>query len=1409
MLIPNTGDINMNRNIKSKKSVIICIVLLLISSLNFLTIVSSAPIQDNNDGTWFDDFADSTGISKNVNCVVSNGNVKLGSGVSTFYYDFTATANKPEASWSNLSLMLTGEEPELILPRNLLLENSFDDSGINAIKYNDDKVELTRSTFINKPWYNRTFSPVHHFKFKINQNKDAVDEIKFSWWYEDYRSDANIQDISLYVWDYSYLVLDRWVQVDTKPYGTGSNFIVFTTNDTSYIGSDGYIDFLIVATPKTNGIATILTTDYLNLTISTLVGYFYEGHVTSVEIIPDPTKLSRWESIVWSGSGATNTSYVKIRILDDSGTVISGLPGNSDGFTTSPIDISALSGDNYKKIKLKASLHSDNLLLTPFLYSWGVTWQTQSNQFRDTFKTDLRIEKIIGAKIDSKIEMTDFYSSWPIFGKDPTNTRYYDGYGPQNSSVYWTTKNETVGGGTRSPVMSKGVIYVASSVENKIYAYSAPGKSDEKIPIDSSNSGYIVDSAVAVSDDYVIFGTSELNASNKIYALNKNDLTNEVWTYSFSGGDICFSSAPTIADDKIFITSWSGTYWDTPLLSILGKLIGGNNKLITLNLADGSKIWEKDYIDLPAGSFSTPAVADGKIFVGCDNLYGSNLFAFDEDTGEEIWSKKIGLIGGASPVVFDGKVFVVVKEQGPLSVKGDVKLFALYESNGTSIWNKTLAKNVPAFESIPKGLHFYNLASTSTPAINENTKRVFVTSPDGKLHAYGTDGTELWTTYLHSNIYGIIPTFSCTSPVATDDYIYVASTNGVVHALEASDGEESWKYSCKTENSQLLLANPYILAPPIVADGLIYVSVTEELNAFSGRIYSIGNYTVSKKASAISKPIHVPTGYWWQKVQVSKYNSTNSAIAFSILDEDYNAFLSDVKNNDIISDPSDINSNVIRLRADFSRKDKFQNPILYSWGVTWVLENKNPVFDESSFSPDPSGWINTKTPECSIRVYDVTGTGIVTSGLDIDSAEYKLEYVPTGSSTSVIKSFSAVSNDKNGVEETILIAPIPNLNINISEVRNITFSIKDLAGNKVTSSTKKFKMDTVKPTSQIEDIDDFSDKYNKPVTINAGASDDKSGVRSAALCYRVSADNKNWGDWKTFSSSVKPYVWLFDPTGDSYESGYYELCTIATDNATNKEDFPTSHSDDRILAFIYDTVDPYISTEIAGEYRYNDLPVFSIKFEDEFKLEKVEYMLNFNTNWTLIEDDIGGKSYTGDWSITQKEWEYMIEKEEYFLFFKLTDFCGNQYISSEDESLKIIKDLTTSRSYLDLSDFQEWHWDDKFIIATNLQNEKNITRMTLFYRYSPDNEDWSDWTQYGGYLTKLPFKWNFTASDGSGYYEFYTETRDSKGMIGHSEIESINVTLFPMTTVIVMIVLVILLILISSFVLVRLKKKKT
>ena len=55
------------------------------------------------------------------------------------------------------------------------------------------------------------------------------------------------------------------------------------------------------------------------------------------------------------------------------------------------------------------------------------------------------------------------------------------------------------------------------------------------------------------------------------------------------------------------------------------------------------------------GGFSSPII-DGDRYYQLDN--GANLFAFDINTGKELWKQNLGTIQKASPVMADGKLYV-------------------------------------------------------------------------------------------------------------------------------------------------------------------------------------------------------------------------------------------------------------------------------------------------------------------------------------------------------------------------------------------------------------------------------------------------------------------------------------------------------------------------------------------------------------------------------------------------------------------------------------------------------------------------------------------------------------------------------------------------------------------------------
>jgi len=567
----------------------------------------------------------------------------------------------------------------------------------------------------------------------------------------------------------------------------------------------------------------------------------------------------------------------------------------------------------------------------------------------------------------------------------------------------------------------------------------------------------------------------------------------------------------------------------------------------------------------------------------------------------------------------------------------------------------------------------------------------------------------------------------------------------------------------------------------------------------------LGDYTKNLVGTVYSVPIHVPKGKWFDKFKADYANTTENTVTFSILDGNGNVLetgLNGTGSGNDISNPKVFNSGIIQLYAELSRNNETDSPpVLRSWDVTWRTEDTSPTFKTNTFSGQ-NKWIHNNTPVFTITAFDSF------PGLDISSAKYRLTYKTDETSDWFVAECSGVNGTQSNQTITADLSEI-DINPDLS-LKTIEISIKDLSGNVATFKfPESFKLDKEKPTSWISST--FLPQYNEPVNIKANASDpgdsaNSSGIKSIALFYRL----KGGEIWTIYNESLSPYEWNFETN----ISGIYEVCTIATDNAGNLENFPDETVD--LDSFLLDMKEPNPPEFNEEGYSFNKLPEFSgdktITFSDDYKLEAIYYRPNFEAKWELADSATGidKAEYAPEWTIKQEYWDNMTEGKEYYIYFKVIDFCGNQYETpSNDEAHKIVKDLTTSKPYLDLSDFEEWHWDNEFIIKASIPDvdKENITNVVLLYRYSSDNKDWSDWEQYGDNISSAPFEWEFTAMEGNGYYEFKTQITDTAGNVGESEPESANVTQFPTGLITTMIILVVILLIVTVFVLKKMKKK--
>ncbi len=469
----------------AKKTIAISLIFIFILSLS--NPVFADLIQSNEDGVAYDLFEDDAFIDEKNDCIVENGTVTLES--RPFYsiqYDYDKTPDNIEAWEHDDPFFVPGGDIAKILSTitspNLFAKYEFE--NIATIGKGKDYYQTESIAIVS---INYVYHPLHLFKIKIDEKVDQLLKFEVGWRTHLFDTEAeyentNLEEIRMYLWSYGDL-LPRWNFIDKINYTkdeieSADGYIYTEESANKFISNEGIVHILIVGKPIANidPIApAILTTDYVVLEIPVEEGYKTNGNIISKEFKPDTNKFYGWDKIIWESSIPTENTYVKIQVLNANKEVIPNeeLEGNEDGFLSSPVDISSLD-TSFSSIRLKALFHTKIYKNTPLLFSWGVLWHSTGGFF-DSFKSDYKISESLGINIkDGDVTISEFYSEWPIFGKNPANTRSYTApdYTYNITETYWRTDiNRNIGGWFRSPIMSDGKIYIAGN-DSKIYSFN-------------------------------------------------------------------------------------------------------------------------------------------------------------------------------------------------------------------------------------------------------------------------------------------------------------------------------------------------------------------------------------------------------------------------------------------------------------------------------------------------------------------------------------------------------------------------------------------------------------------------------------------------------------------------------------------------------------------------------------------------------------------------------------------------------------------------------------------------------------------------------------------------------------------------------------------------------------------------
>jgi outer membrane protein assembly factor BamB len=1224
-------------------------------------------------------------------------------------------------------------------------------------------------------------SIVQHFRFKIDITENLIDSISVQW------IGKALGDAEIVIYYYRYVTqtnnIGGWTQL-TQSQSNGADITLIGdipgSDIPNAINNEKILDVYVVATRQTS--SCTLFTDYINITTQTTEGYDLTYGIIETKNPVNPGSISNtekfyWEQLTWRDYTDKNTD-IRYQLLyeNSSNNYIpipeEDFPGNEDGFSQSPILLNMLDIERYGKLKINANMTTSNPESSPRLFELTITWQTHINQWKDLFNSDYRIDIKNRLKLDEindegYLNLTLSQGNWPMLGFNLQNTRASDTKGSNTNNIWWYA--EVVGDDVRhemlSPILYEGNLYATHLFSNVIYwcddiITNPPNskKNFKNLPIDFGNDLHIRNSPATINNLLIIPTGEEdfTGVTNLVYVVDiSNPLNLVIDEYIYDGGNICYGAAPAVDDNYIYLTSYDPNTFDS---------VNYDTKFIVLNF-DNLQTEHMIY-NLPANSFTTPAVQDNIAVVCCKHRTGKSVFAFDIESKTSLWNKTIGEVGLASPVIYEGKVFITSKTMG------NIKVTALDLTNGTQLWAKTIGAST-------KSADF-------TPTVFNDV--LYAVLPKGTITALDTDsGESLWS----KDVVEIGQQISA-SPSYADGKLYIPLTAdsfdiGSLIAIDTETHETKWRF-----NTFYSPRANKVPSSPIITNGMVIFGDD------NGRIYSIGEYVKPDQqleGTLISMPIELPPGAWWDKFYAdAETEKDKNSITYQLLDEN-KKFLTKLKNGDTIALGQGATTRKVRLRADFTAQNLSVNPKLFSWNITFTKDEKAPVFDIKSFQPGAEGWLNEIVDQFSITVQD-KGTGLL-----ITSAEYTLTYDSTeGAKT---KKRSASCTGSNGtINPQTVTANIGNESFfnNITALKEIIFSIKDLANNLNTTKIT-FRQDTQKPTSNLQN-ETIEESYNTPsilLTVTAqdpGTPQNASGVASIELKYRYSDDLEPTfsGGWTTHSTiTTLPYEFDFTAIEGG---GWYELTTIATDLIGNSELEPERGD----ASFLMDSMPPELPDYGIIDDWYNDLPEFSITFKDDYLLDKIEYRPNFETEWTTIETGIQQKIYSRTWSLKSSYWEQMNEGEEYFLHLQITDYLGNKQRIVEDEII-LYKDTQNPNVAIEAPNIgSDWTWEDTFDITAFAEDSQGsgIQTVTLEYSFSEDNSTWGDWIEYEDDITTPDITWTFKAEDGNGFYKFQITALDGAGNQAQS-ILIIGLNIFPATLVGVLFTLLIILIIVTLF----------
>ena len=284
--------------------------------------------------------------------------------------------------------------------------------------------------------------------------------------------------------------------------------------------------------------------------------------------------------------------------------------------------------------------------------------------------------------------------------------------------------------------------------------------------------------------------------------------------------------SPVVWNGNVYVISWYGQWY------------GETSHLVCINATNGSIIWK-----IEVEGASTPAVYDGKVFVG---LLNGSLLCVDARTGKVLWNKKLednpswwGI--ASSPLIYNGTIYVTTFSNGTLwalDLNGNVK-WKITTGGEIGHYTSPSAYNGFIFFAGNKSANYGYANGTYVNeliCVNENGEIIWEFQTDSQILSspsieYGkvffttkhriyavniSTGSEVWNVSINGTI---------STPALAFGMVFVGSKDGKMYCLDANTGTILWTFQ----------ANGKIDSSPAIANGVIYFAT----NTPNGTIYAL------------------------------------------------------------------------------------------------------------------------------------------------------------------------------------------------------------------------------------------------------------------------------------------------------------------------------------------------------------------------------------------------------------------------------------------------------------------------------------------------------------------------------------------------------------------------------------------